>query len=252
MSTNLSDYAWECIHPILANNSNVRLTAGTRFFLSAWLWMLRTGAQWRELPERFGKWNSVYKRFARWSKLGVFDHVLEHLSQHAYYEWLMVDSTTCRAHMSAAGAPASAGGQEAQSLGRSRGGFSTKIHIKTDALGLPVEVTLTPGQRGDMVGVWKLLEPEDSCAQYFLADAAYDANRLRERLKELEIEAVIPSNPSRSCEIPFDRDLYKARHTIECFINKMKWFRRIATRYDKLDTSYLGFVHFACCLIWLR
>ena len=68
MSTNLSDYAWECIHPILANNSNVRLTAGTRFFLSAWLWMLRTGAQWRELPERFGKWNSVYKRFARWSR----------------------------------------------------------------------------------------------------------------------------------------------------------------------------------------
>ena len=115
---------------------------------------------------------------------------------------------------------------------------------------LSFAVVLLAGAR--QWGVWKLLEPEDSCAQYFLADAAYDANRLRERLKELEIEAVIPSNPSRSCEIPFDRDLYKARHTIECFINKMKWFRRIATRYDKLDTSYLGFVHFACCLIWLR
>ena len=252
MSTTLSDHAWERIHAILTTHPDVRLTAGTRLFLTAWLWMLRTGAQWRELPERFGKWNSVYKRVARWSKLGVFAHVLEVLSRDADYEWLMVDSTTCRAHMSAAGAPASAGGQQAQSLGRSRGGFSPKIHIKTDALGLPLEVTLTPGNRGDMIGVWDVLEPEDACASYFLADTAYDANKLRDFLEQIEVEAVIPSNPSRSLKHPCDRELYKARHAVECFVNKIKWFRRIATRYDKLDATYLGFLKFACCLIWLR
>ena len=106
MSTILSDHAWERIHPLLAANPNIRLTHRTRLFLDAWLWMLRTGAQWRELPERFGKWNSVYKRMARWSALDVFDEVLERISRDADYEWLMVDSTTCRAHMSAAGVQA--------------------------------------------------------------------------------------------------------------------------------------------------
>lgn len=222
MSTSLSDHAWERIHPLLAATPNTRPTHRTRLFLDAWLWMLRTGAQWRELPERFGKWNSVYKRMARWSALDVFDEVLNQLSRDADCEWLMVDSTTCRAHMSAAGAPASAGGQQGQSLGRSRGGFSTKLHIKTDALGMPLEVALTPGNRGDLLGVWELLEPEDACAEYFLADKAYYANSLRDVLDQLGMEAVIPSRAKRRIAIPWDRELYKARHAVECFTNKTK------------------------------
>lgn len=67
MSTTLSDEAWQGIRILLCANPNIRLTPGTRCFLCAWLWILRTGAQWREVPQRFGKWNSVYKRFRRWS-----------------------------------------------------------------------------------------------------------------------------------------------------------------------------------------
>ncbi len=112
MSVTLSNHAWERILPILSNHPYIRVTSSTRTFCDACFWMLRTGAQWRHLPPTLGKWNSVYKRFRRWAQVGVFEDVLEHLSRDADYEWLMVDSTTIRAHMSAAGAPLSAGGQQ--------------------------------------------------------------------------------------------------------------------------------------------
>lgn len=115
-----------------------------------------------------------------------------------------------------------------------------------------MEVALTPGNRGDLLGLWELLEPEDACAEYFLADEVYDANSLRDVLDQLGVEAVIPSKANRRIAISWERELYKARHAVECFINKIKWFRRIATRYDKLDVTFLGFLEFACCLIWLR
>ena len=252
MYVTLANATWARIRPFLANHPLVRLGAHTPTFLQAVLWILRTGSQWRALPPAYGNWNSVYKRFRRWSARKIFEDLLDFLSREADYEWLSVDSTTIRAHPSAAGAPQSAGGQQAQSFGRSRGGFSTKIHVKTDALGMPLEVALTPGQRHDMIGVWQLLEPEDAAATYLLADSAYDSDRLRKHLEEIGVEAVIPSNPSRAQAMKYDKELYKARHVVECFINKLKWFRRIATRYDKLDNTYMGFVQLACCMIWLK
>jgi len=72
-------------------------------FLDAVLWIARTGAPWRDLPERFGPWNSVFKRFDRWSKTGVWQRVFEAL-QDLDLEWLMVDATIIRAHLHAAGA----------------------------------------------------------------------------------------------------------------------------------------------------
>lgn len=252
MYATLANSTWARICPFLKRHPRIRKAEDAHVFLNAVLWILRTGAQWRALPESFGKWNSIYKRFRRWSDLKIFEELLDVLSRDADYEWLSVDSTTIRAHMSAAGAPLSAGGQHAQSFGRSRGGFSTKVHVKTDALGLPLKLCLTAGHRGDMIGVWQLLEPEDSCAQALLADRAYDSNALREHLDHAKIQAVIPSNPTRRQALAYDEELYKARYSVECFINKIKWYRRIATRYDKLDCSYLGFLHLASCMIWLR
>jgi len=251
MYATLANSTWARICPFLKRHPRIRKAEDAHVFLNAVLWILRTGAQWRALPESFGKWNSIYKRFRRWSELKIFEELLDVLSRDADYEWLSVDSTTIRAHMSAAGAAAKAGGQKAQSFGRSRGGFSTKIHVKTDALGLPLKLYLTGGNRGDMIGVWGLLEPEDACAQALLADRAYDANALRDKLEQAQIKAVIPCNPN-SRQIPYDKEIYKARHVVECLINKIKWFRRIATRYDKLDLTYLNFLHLACCIIWLR
>jgi transposase len=89
-------------------------------------------------------------------------------------------------------------------------------------------------------------------AGWLIADAAYDADAFRCGLAEQGIKAVIPSNPSRARAVPYDKDLYKERHVVECFFAKLKQFRRIATRYEKTAANFLAMVHLACAMIWLR
>ncbi len=118
-----------------------------RLFINAVLWIAKTGAPWRDLPERFGNWNSVFQRFNRWCKAGIFQIVMAKL-QDPDLDILMLDSTVIRAHQHAAGAENSS--PEAEALGRSRGGFSTKIHVACDGIGKPVKIILTPGQDHDV------------------------------------------------------------------------------------------------------
>jgi transposase len=89
-------------------------------------------------------------------------------------------------------------------------------------------------------------------AQNILGDKAFDSDRFRAHLAQHNITAVIPSNASRARAIPYDAHLYKERHLVECFINKIKHFRRVATRYDKTIASYASFVAVAGCMIWMR
>ena len=101
----LSDEQWVRIEGVLPGKKGDpgRTAVDSRLFLDAVLWIVRTGAPWRDLPERFGPWNSVFKRFDRWSKKGVWQRVFEAL-QDLDLEWLMVDATIIRAHLHAAGA----------------------------------------------------------------------------------------------------------------------------------------------------
>ncbi len=89
-------------------------------------------------------------------------------------------------------------------------------------------------------------------AKHVLADAAYDSNQIRARIAETGASAVIPCNPTRKRFIPHDRHIYKARNRIERCFNKLKHFRRIATRYDRRANYFLAFVLLACAMLWMR
>jgi transposase len=136
-------------------------------------------------------------------------------------------------------------------LGRSRGGLTTKIHAVTDARGLPIALKLTAGQAHDGRSADDMLSTLGS-GQTLLADAAYDSNRLRERLADIGAKAGIKPIPRRSAPPPLDRDAYRRRNRIERFFSKLKHYRAIATRYEKHDANFLALVKLAATRIWLR
>jgi transposase len=146
---------------------------------------------------------------------------------------------------------ASAGGtMPDQALGRSRGGLTPKIHMLADASWRPLRLIITPGQTGDITQAPALLEGQIGAA--VLADKAYDSNAFREIIAHMGAAAVIPSNRTRKIIIPHDAETYKQRNCIEHCFNKLKHFRRFATRYDRRTIHFKGFALIAAAMIWLR
>ena len=128
--------------------------------------------------------------------------------------------------------------------------MSTKIHAAGDALGNPVRLIASPGQRNDIAFAHELIDGFE--AEATIADKGYDADHLCDRLAQTGSDVVIPPKRNRKVQRPYDTDLYKERNRIERFFNKLKQFRRVATRYDKLLANFMGFVKLAAIAIWLR
>jgi transposase len=248
----LDDGTWDKIYAYLKVRPKIHSgnEATCRIFVDAVHWIMRTGAQWRDVPDELGKGNSVFKRFARWSDQGIWDELHEHFIDEPDMEWLLIDSTVVRAHPCAAGAPKENGGQEEQALGKSVGGFSTKIHVTVDALGNPLRLLLTGGQRSDATQALALLEGFDFEA--LLADRGYDSDKILEFVAQNGAEAVIPAKKNRLVQRDTDWHTYKVRHLVECFMNKIKHYRRIFSRFEKYASRYKAFLSFASALIWLR
>ena len=248
----LTDPIWDKMY---ANLKTIPRTytnneANTRHFVDAVHWIMRTGAAWRDLPSEFGNWNSIFKRFAAWSDRGVWFNLHQRLIEEPDCEWLLIDSTIVRAHPCAAGAPKKNGGQETQSLGKSVGGFSTKVHVTVDGLGNPLRLILTGGQRSDAPQAISLLKGFDF--KVVMGDRGYDSDDILKFIRENDAEAIIPAKKNRIEQRDTNWSTYKHRSLVECFMNKIKHYRRIFSRFEKYAERYMSFLNLASALIWLR
>jgi len=143
------------------------------------------------------------------------------------------------------------GGARANAIGISRGGRTTKVHALVDVLGRPLRLVLTPGNTSDMKGA-DLLIGETIGMKRVIADRGYDANRIRATLRQQGTIPVIPGRRNRKRPIQYDERRYKDRWRVEAMFCRLKDFRRIATRYDKLARNYLSAVSLAAAVaFWL-
>lgn len=159
----------------------------------------------------------------------------------------MIDTTSIRAHQQAATVKR----DFEHCLGRSRGGLTTKIHAVVDANGLPVRLGVTAGQAHDGSIVDRLLDHLGP-RTIVLADKAYDADRIRNLIQERGATPNIPPKSNRRWKSCFSKVLYRERNLVERFFAKLKHFRRVATRYDKLAANFLAMVQLASARLWLR
>ena len=143
-------------------------------------------------------------------------------------------------------------GAHQENIGRSRGGQTTKIHLRTNSIGLPIAITLSSGEASDYKSYEPLMQEPGPRPRVMIADKGYDSDAIRNDLAVREVEAVIPMRRCRKIQTPIDGAVYALRNLIERCFNKLKQSRRLATRYDKTTESYLGFVLIASARLWCR
>ena len=236
---------WARVAPLVARVVGRGPRGNLRHFLEAVVWILRSGAPWRDLAEGFGNWQSVYRRYRRWALNGRWEKLRQTIGLSARPKLLLIDSTIVKAHAHAAGALRRVGHQ---ALGRSRGGFTTKLHAVVNECGELVRYVLTGGEKADITQARGLLRYRRVGV---VGDRAYDSDALVEHIESLDSRVVIPSRSNRRVPRTLDKEAYKQRNGIERWFGRLKIFRRIATRYEKTTRSYLGAVAMASWLVAL-
>jgi transposase len=140
-------------------------------------------------------------------------------------------------------------GEHKQAIGRSRGGRNTKIHAIADAKGRLLSILLTGGQAHDCPPAQRLIR-RTKIAKKLLGDKAYDSEELRHWLNQRGTKAVVPNRTNRKQPFRFDKKSYRQRHRIENAFCRLKDFRRIATRYDRLARNFLASVCLVAAIVW--
>jgi len=270
----LTDRQWQHIEPLLPPERprTGRPNHSHRTILDGILWVLRTGAPWRDLPERFGPVGTVSSRFYRWRKAGIWQRILSDLQaeaeQRGEIDWDLpfVDATIVRAHQHAGGARRDGATPEEvparEALGRSQGGFSTKLHLRAEGHGRPITVVLTGGERNEQIALAAVLDqgairrPGPGRPRLrpraAAGDKAYSSPTARARLRRRHIRPVIPTRKDQPRQRNFDRAAYRLRNRVERLISRLKQARRIATRYEKRGENYLAMIHIGMILLWLK
>lgn len=242
----LSDEHWSklrkiLLHKAIYNKRDLRMT------VEGMLYRMRTGCPWRDLPEAFGGWSRVYKRFNAWSTAGKWLKVFQALVTDPDMEWIFIDGSYAKAHQHSAGA---AGGMD-QAIGKSRAGNTSKIHLAVDACGLPVVFEITGGQVNDCTQAPALVAKVPT-AQMIIADKGYDSEAIRKQVEQQGAKTVIPrKRNSVKGNADLDRGLYRNRHLVENAFARLKHYRAVASRFDKLKRNYESVVAMACSFLWL-
>ncbi|MFH8804513.1 IS5 family transposase [Streptomyces sp. NPDC017936] len=279
----ITDAMWDRIEPLMpADPVRGRRWADHRRTLEAIAWKYRTCSPWRDLPDELGSFRTAHKRLIRWAVDGTWERILAAVLAAADDSddigWTVsVDSTVCRAHQHAAGArkrgPADRSEPDDHGLGRSRGGLSTKVHLASDSYARPLALHVTAGQAGDAPAFEAIMAgirvPRSGRGrprtrpEAVLADRAYSSRAIRGQLRRRGIRAVIPQpsdqvghrlrRGSAGGRPPaFDAEAYKQRNAVERCINRLKQWRGLALRTDKLSIAYQAVLHLAAILIWAR
>lgn len=257
----VTDAEWKAIRVFLPAERNGKLGRpwkSHRRVLNGILWVLHVGGSWRDVPVRYGKWSTIYSRFRRWCREGLWGRIMKSLLKKLDAAggidrrlWC-VDGTIIRAHRCASGAPQSTRETpENQALGRSQGGFSTKLHVLTDGAGVLLAVTATAGQSHEAPEFENVMEQSVLSIRnrrrrprHVAGDKGYSSHKIRNWLVQREIIPVIPTKRNEYRQ-PFKRAIYRRRNVVERTIGWLKEHRRIATRYDKTKENFLAFVKIA-------
>jgi transposase len=223
--------------------------------LNAILYVAEHGCKWRGLPQRFGNWHTIYTRMNRWAKSGVLDNVFEKLQREQLVrlkiEAVSLDSTLVKVHPDGTGALKKNG---PQSIGQSRGGWTTKVHLVAADARTAITFALSPGESSDAVegrellgGIGPLPAP-----LYLIRDRAYEDNATRQLALELGWVPVVPPKSNRLEPWHYDKAMYRRRNQVERLFRRLKSFRRLFSRFDKLDIMFLAFLNFALIAESLR
>src|SRR5215471_18655852 len=238
----LSDEQWERIKPHLPTDVRGVERVDDRRIISGIVHVLKSGCRWCDCPPEYGPPTTVYNRFVRWARRGIWDNLFRGLAGNGRSnDMQMIDSTHVKAHRSAAGGK---GGNRSR-----RGGRNTKIHALADVKGRLIAILLTGGEAHDCPVAERLIRRVKP-SKRMLGDKAYDSAELREDLHERGTKPVIPNRCNRKQPFSFSKRVYKLRWRIESAFNRLKDFRRIATRYDRLARNYLASVCLAAALVW--
>ena len=206
-------------------------------------------APWRDLPERYGPYTTVYNRFNRWRKAGIWDRLMDAIVKAHDGKVQMIDSSIVRVHQHASGVEKKSGDR---CVGRSRGGLTTKIHARVDAKGRPVRLLISPGNDHDVtLRRGPARRPRAACRRH-----CRQGLRRRQRARLHPRSRRDPQHsrtaPTGRSKFRWKKAIYRQRNHVERFFNKLKQFRRIATRYDKLGATFFAFVQLAAMRISLR
>jgi len=243
----IDDNQWSKLKPILLG-LGIYYKPSLRTTFEGILYRLRVGCPWRDLPKELGDWRKVYKRFHYWSSTGKIQRFFKVLSQDPDLEWEFIDGSVIKAHQHSSGAPKN----KESAIGKSVAGNSSKIHLAVDSYGLPIDFLITGGQVHDCK-----VAPEFIAAlppsEYKIADRGYDSENLRKQIAERGECAVIPRKKNSTLgNDDMDWTLYKYRHLVENAFARLKHFRALATRYDKLKVNYEATVALACAVMWFK